>query len=380
MSRLLRRTKRFLTVLIWGGTLTFNAHAQQAETIDYTGVLTKFDTSFDGIGPKVYLLPHPPTQRELIDSAFLKKEAIGLNALSALHKMFFMTGLKGNVKQLGSWSELSKHTGPKQSAEGWLIQEIERVTPLGNPSYLADLQNLLACEYARIGLNEIALPLFETALATKLGIKQMTQAASIRFNLASLYAYQQQWSLAEPLFAANYQLLRQYGSTLEQLDAQMYLAYARAAQGHYEESEQTLITTILPGFKRLNNQVGRMQGLMTLASIYRLQKRYPEVQWFLLQAKEIAEQQKFNTHLADIIFHMAEAKNLSGNKQVAINEYLIAQELAEKNEWLAMQLAIQDALGDIYHLSGKYEDAARALYRYDALLDLILAEDYLIAP
>lgn len=374
---------RYIKSVFVGILLVFpylNVNAQQMETVDYTGAITKFDTQFDGIGPRVYLLPHPPSQHDLIDSAFLRKEAIGLDPHSALVKMFFLTNLKATTQVLGPWSALPKHTGPKQSAEGWLIQEMDRVKPLQNTNYLADLQNLLACEYARIGLTELAIPLFEAAINTKSELKLHTQVADVRFNMASMFAFQQNWPQAESLFAENYKVYRQHGNVQEQNYARMHLAYARAAIGQYKEAEKTLIEEVLPTFKRHDHATGRVQGFITLAAVYRLQKRYPEVQWFLLQAKEIAEQQKWQEQLADIIFHLAEAKNLSGNKQVAIHEYLMAQELAEKNQWLPMQLAIQDALGSIYHGSGNYEEAARALYRYDALLDQILAEDYLITP
>jgi hypothetical protein len=151
---------RYIKSVFVGILLVFpylNVNAQQMETVDYTGAITKFDTQFDGIGPRVYLLPHPPSQHDLIDSAFLRKEAIGLDPHSALVKMFFLTNLKATTQVLGPWSALPKHTGPKQSAEGWLIQEMDRVKPLQNTNYLADLQNLLACEYARIGLTELAI-------------------------------------------------------------------------------------------------------------------------------------------------------------------------------------------------------------------------------
>jgi len=357
-----------------------SALAQQTILTDYTGSITKFDPEFDGIGPKVYLLPHPPSKEALIDSAFLKKESVGLNAQDALLKMYFLSGLKGTTSSLGSWTSLPKLVGKLQSTEGWLLQEIERVIPLQLPGYLADLQNLLASEYARLGLVELASPLFETAWDTKQSLKQYGAAANIRFNLASMYAYNGLWTIAEKHFLQNYQATRQHGNATEQNFAKMHLAYSRAVQGKYEEAEQSLISEVLPAFKRLNNDAGRIQGYITLASIYRLQNRFPEVQWFLLQAKEIVDQKRLTDQLPDILFHLADAKRLSGNQTVAINEYLWAHELAEKKHLVAMQFAIQDALGSIYHASGNYEEAARALYRYDALLDQLLSEDYLVAP
>src|SRR5690606_28576171 len=147
------------------------------------------------------------------------------------------------------------------------------------------------------------------------------------------------------------------------------LALVKAKQGNYLDAENDLIRTVIPMVRRSRNSTGHVNALIVLAEVYRLQERYPEAQWFLVQAKQIALEGNLDALMPEIIFSLAENKKIAGNPRVAIQEYEEANDLAREyaDRLFGMQLAIQDALGDLYHQAGNYEQAATALSQYDSL-------------
>lgn len=345
---------------------------------DFSGWIKKYDPKFDGIGPPVYFLPPPPTEEELMSRELENRPPETIAIPRMLSKAAILNGLRPTGNK---GTDPARFSGDAQSREGWLLMESERLTELGKMDELADIHHLLACEYFRVGATEDAFAFFEKALANKIALKKEADVLAIQYNLGALYEYIDDLTCAMGLYEQIYRDAIRRSNRLQQADALMRIALVKAKNGHHYEAEQELIRTVIPMYKQIRNEagdIGRIVSYQTLADVYRLQDRYPEAQWFLLQSKDIIEEKGLSYYLPDIIFALAEVKKSSGNTVVAIEEYRLADRLVNSrgSNSLVMRLAIQDALGSIYHQSGQLKEALEALSRYDYLKEQLLSIDF----
>src|SRR5690554_2220242 len=338
---------------------------------------TTYDRDFDGIGPRVYHLPPPPSDAELLSRQIESKLAETI----ALPRMLSKATTLNDLRNVGnSTLNVDLLAGDKQSAEGWLLMEIDRLSQWGDWDQIGDLYLLLGREYFRIGATEQAHANLEKALSAKLAVNNYQDVMQIRNSLALMYEYDNDLRCAQDLYTNLVHETRQRNNRLLQARAQMRLAFLKAKQGHFYEAEQDLIRTVEPMYRQMRSRsgdLGRIFTYRTLADVYRLQNRHPEAQWFLLQAKEIIDNKNLQEFLPLILFDLAEVKKSSGNTTVAINEYLLADELSgDQTDDLVLKLAIQDALGDIYHGHGQFKEALEALNRFDTLKAKLMSLDF----
>ncbi len=358
---------------------TFVAAQTQGSTIqDFSGYIKKYDPNFNGIGPPVYFLPPPPTAEELLMLELKNRvhETLGISKL--LHKTHTIAEFKGTGNR-GTNPEA--YTGLLQSKEAWLLQESERLSSIGKLDELADVYHLLGLEYFKIGAIEDAMAFFEKALTGKLAVKKEEDALVIQHNIASVYEYMDDMTCAWNHYDLVFRAAMRKNNRLLEGQLRTKKALLTAKRGNYHEAEQELIRVIIPLFRQIraeDGDIGRIKAYQTLAEVYMLQKRHPEAQWFLLQGKEIIEQKGLQYYMPDILFALAEVKKSSGNTSIAIKEYLLADELIHQrgNDSLVMRLAIQEALGVIYHESGQLKEALEALNRYDYLKQQLISLDF----
>lgn len=360
------------------GQTAFGQASVDTET-DFSGWIKKYDPKFDGIGPPVYFLPPPPTEEELMSRELENRPPETIAIPRMLSKAAILNGLKPTGNK--GTTDPTRFSGDAQSREGWLLMEDERLTELGKMDELADIHHLLACEYFRVGATEDAFAFFEKALTTKIALKKEADILAIQYNLGALYEYIDDLTCAMGLYEQIYRDAIRRSNRLQQADALMRIALVKAKNGHHYEAEQELIRTVIPMYRQIRNEagdIGRIVSYQTLADVYRLQDRYPEAQWFLLQSRDIVEEKGLSYYLPDIIFALAEVKKSSGNTLVAIEEYRLADQLVNNrgSNSLVMRLAIQDALGSIYHQSGQLKEALEALSRYDYLKEQLLSIDF----
>jgi len=353
--------------LLWG--MPFNLTAQ--ETVDFSGYISKYDSTFSGVGPEVYFLPPPKSEEELLDDRYAEKEVDSAMVEEFVDRMHYYHRLKmtGDDAVLAKYLPIAK--AQAASVEGTLLNEIERFQKLGSINLVGDLQNRLAMEYLAIGAHDYAVEFFEKAMGTKQEANRIGDRNAIGHNLAVTYEYLGQLAKAQAIREELYDRAIKAHDSNQQAYAMMELAIIKAKQGATDEAERDIIRKVVPLFRRTRNDPGRIAAYNTLATVYFLQKKYPEAQWFLLQAKTIADREGIVDQLPEIIFGLAEVKKQSGNSSVAIEEYKVADGLARKDNLLGMQLAIQDALGDLYHEAGNYQEAAIALRKYDALKNML---------
>lgn len=342
---------------------------QSVGEVDFSGTIGKYDTSFDGVGPRVYFLPPPATKEEQISDRYEAKIAESEVVREYLDNLKYTIRLNdvGNIN--GTLAQMESQLDDKTSMEGLVLKEIAKQTARNNVDMVANLENYLAKEYLSIGNVKEAIIFFETALYAKSSLGKREDVDLLTHNLAIGYEYLQNLGRAEALHRELHGRAVAARNNAQQAQSLANLALIKAKRGNYQEAEHDLIRTVIPMVRRANNSRGQVAALITLAEVYNLQNRYPEAQWFLVQAKQIALQQGFDTVMPEIIFNLAENKKEAGNPRVAIQEYEEADDLVkdQSDRLFGMQLAIQDALGDLYHQSGNYEQAATALSRYDAL-------------
>ena len=346
-----------------------DGYAQQH--VDFSGVVSKYDSTFAGIGPVVYFLPPPKTEEELLDDRYAEKEIDSAVVEEYVNRMkyYHRLNLTGDGRVLAKYMPVAE--AQQSSIEGKLLMQIGGMGIPNQPGLQADVENRLAMEYVAVGACDFAVEFFEKAMEDKQALGNQSDWEAIAHNLAVTYEYLGQLDKARALRQELYNRSVKNGSQTEQAEALMELALVKAKMGASSEAEQDIIRKVVPLFRRARNESGRASAYRMLADIYFLQQKYPEAQWFLVQAKTIVDKEGITDQLPEIIFNLAETKKHSGNPQVAIEEYKMADDLAKKDHIMGMQLAIQDALGSLYHEAGDYDGAALALNRYDRLKNML---------
>ncbi|WP_143053758.1 tetratricopeptide repeat protein [Parapedobacter koreensis] len=364
----LLRYAAYLCFCLWS--IPSGVIAQQQ--IDFSGHIVKYDSTFAGIGPKVYVLPPPKTAEELLDDRYAEKEIDSAVVVEYVSRMKYYHRLE----MTGNGSISAKKYMPltdtqTASIEGKLLLEADQAAQYENVGLLADIENRLAMEYIAAGAVDLAIEFFEKAMKAKEEQGSMGDWEIVVHNLAVTYESLAQLDKAFVLYQQLYDRAVKTRNNSRQAQAMMELALIKAKRGFSSEAEQDIIRKVVPLFRRARNEAGRASAYRTLADIYTLQHKYPEAQWFLVQAKSIVDRDGIAEQLPEIIFNLAETKKNSGNPRVAIEEYKIADDLARKDHIMGMQLAIQDALGNLYHQAGDYSGAALALNRYDMLKNML---------
>src|SRR5690606_3326619 len=134
---------------------SFSLFAQQ--NVDFTGRIAKFDTTFSGIGPKVYFLPPPKSAEELLDDRYAEKEVDSALVEEYVDRMRYYHRLKVTGERTVMEKYLPVTVSLASSIEGRLLTEIERAERKGNTDMVADLQNRLGMEYLAVGACDYAL-------------------------------------------------------------------------------------------------------------------------------------------------------------------------------------------------------------------------------
>ncbi|WP_257668876.1 tetratricopeptide repeat protein [Parapedobacter tibetensis] len=338
---------------------------------DFSGYIAKYDSTFSGIGPEVYFLPPPKSEEELLDDRYAEKEIDSVLVDEYIDRMkyYHRLSMTGNTLAIAKYLPLT--IAQTESVEGRLLVEIDRAERQGSVDLVADLENRLGMEYLAAGAFDFALEFFKKAMEIKQRNNHALDREIIAHNLAVTYESLGQLDKALGLRQELHDQAMKSRNNNQQAYTMMELAAIKAKQGFAFEAERDIIRKVVPLFRRAKNEAGRATAYRTLANIYALQHKYPEAQWFLVQAKTIADKEGIVDQMPEIIFNLAETKKQSGNPRVAIEEYIVADGLARKDNMIGMQLAIQDALGDLYHQAGNYDEAAAALSRYDTLKNML---------
>src|SRR5690606_38529701 len=235
-------------------------------SVDFSGYISKYDSTFSGIGPEVYFLPPPKSAEELLDDRYAEKEIDSALVEAYVDRMHYYHRLKmtGDNAVLAKYLPFAETQAA--SVEGKLLMEIERFEKLGSINLVGDLQNRLAMEYLAIGADAYAIEFFEKAMDTKQRANRMADRDAIGHNLAVTYEYLGQLTEAHTLRDALYERAVETRNADQQGYAMMELAVVKAKQGTAAEAERDIIRKVVPLFRRTRNDEGRIAAYNTLAT------------------------------------------------------------------------------------------------------------------
>lgn len=325
----------------------------------------KYNESFEGIGPKVYILPPPKTEEEILTEKYAIKKQNQHQIDSLLVNLNLKRELKRiNSRSPGSSSRDSLATGQEEAR---LIALINYYKKEGNESYISDGQNNLAIFYFISGEYEKAAALFLESLRIKKQLGLMEDQFIISTNLALLEA-----ELGNKINAiALYDQLLEDAKKAKNLNNQAlsYLAMAKleAKSGDFIAAHNLIIKKSVPLLHKSKNYSGVVIALNELASFKEMQESDIEAKWLYLQAIDVAQKNKNERGLAISFFNLAQLKNRIGDDSLAISDYLTSKELAVKNNMEDLLVEIEDGLGDAYLKLNDYKAAALALIEYQSL-------------
>lgn len=339
---------------------TLNPAWSQQKTLDPSGYILKYDTSFNAIGPHVYVLPAPRTKEEEIRDNYVE---------IAKFQDSISQGLRYQ-RLLAAWKSTSNHVEllqlltplPKNTSDWNTL--ISNYSEQQNPSIVYGLLN----EYAKMRiLNKETMQatgLLESALQQAMDQKNNPDIGIIQSNLSSLLLYNKDYIGAGAHEEAYYKLALQNKSIAEQANSLVKIALIQAYDKDFRSAENNIIRKAIPLYNKSKEYEGKTNAWITLAEIYQLQNKHTEAQWFLIQARDLAKNKNFTNNLAEIEYMLGLSKYIQRNLVISKNELNTAFELAQKENNKYLQLAIVEKIGLISIEQNKINDAEKQLKDY----------------
>ncbi|WP_077439109.1 tetratricopeptide repeat protein [Sphingobacterium sp. CZ-UAM] len=360
--RITRYRALLLSTLILTVGISGKVAAQQSPK-DYTGAIKKYDTTFKGIGPEVYFLPPPKTENEIIEDNYTDKKGFSKEIARQLLFQRLLLQLK-STNNMGHFQYLMSPVPANTSAWNTVIDNQRKAEnwiagyALANEAGLFSIKNNDSSSASKF--------LYEAlSLANRTDNKD--DIATINLNLSNFQLYHGDFDKAEENAQKYHTYATVSKSYVEQANAWLLLAMARAGQGNFKAAENNIIRSAIPLFNKAKAYEGKIFAWEMLAEIYFKQNKYTEAQWFLLQARDLANAKNLSGELAEIEYLLAASKQKDGNYKVAVKEFIQAAELASNENNKQLSLAILDKLGEVYLTLKDYPSADQTYKAYTQL-------------
>jgi len=335
------------------------AVAQNAEK-DYTGAIKKYDASFKGIGPEVYFLPPPKTANEILTENYAEKKSFSKEIARQLLLQRLLLQLR-STNNLGHFNYLMNPM--PATANAW-NDAIEGQKKVENWTAGYALANEAALFSIKNNDSSNASAFLYQALSLANRTDNRDDIATINLNISNFQLYSGDFERAEESAQNYHTYVMKSKSYVEQANVWLLIAMARAGQGKYKTAENNIIRSAIPLFNKAKAYEGKIFAWEMLAEIYFNQHKYTEAQWFLLQARDLANAKKLRSELAEIEYLLASSKQKDGNFKVAIKEFVQAAELAADENNKQLSLAILDKLGEVYLVLKDYPSADQTYKAY----------------
>lgn len=290
----------------------------------------KYNKEFAGIGPEVYILPPPKTEKERLQDQYSEKKKDQGQLVQVLNQM----RLSGRLKQLSPTDSLSASKNQLGTAK-LLAGDVEGARTI--------FKELLYKFQLRDDLYNQQSVLQNLAL---------TEEQSGNY-LASLDYYETLISLAKK--AKNIQNEGLISLSIATIESKL---------GNYSAAHNLVLKRSFPLLRKFKYFPDVVNALNTLAAIKESEEKLIEAKWIYLQAIDVATIHKDERGLAVSLYNLAELKTMIGDASLAIADYKRARDLASRNKMNALLVEIEDGLGDAYLDSGDYKEAALALNSY----------------
>jgi len=345
-----------LLLYIFTSISSFGQSANQ-KSLDPNGFVNKYDTNFNGIGPKVYILPLPRTlKEEMIDTY---KEIVDFqdSIINSLKHQRLLSYFQKTTNQHKINSIVpDSSTVSEETAKQYIEQN--------NHPIVYALYNGFALDYLEQHQNVKALEALRIALSHAQSSNNQDDIAIIQSNIASAYLLTGKLEEAGPLENAYFVHAQKNKELADQASSQTRIALIEAYKKNYKAAENTIIRKAIPLFNNSKFYAGKIEAWMILAEIYRSQNKHTEAQWFLIQARDLAKKQELHDNLAMIEYMLGSSKMIQNNFKVAKNELELAWNLATDGSNKHLQMAIAEQLGRANVNLGDYDAAKDYLERY----------------
>lgn len=353
---------QLLTALAITVGISGKVNAQQVLK-DYTGAIKKYDTSFRGVGPEVYFLPPPKTENEIIIDNYSDKKGFSREIARQLLFQRLLLQLK-STNNMGHFQYLINPVPVDATAWNNIIENQKK-----SENWIAGyaLANEAALFAIKNNDSSNASKFLYDALLLANRTDNKDDIATINLNLSNFQLYHGDFAKAEESAQKYHSHATVSKSYLEQANAWLLIAMARAGQGNFKAAENNIIRSAIPLFNKSKAYEGKIFAWEMLAEIYFKQNKYTQAQWFLLQARDLANAKKLSGELAEIEYLLAASKQKDGNYKVAIKEFIQAAELASNENNKQLSLAILDKLGEVYLALEDYPSADQTYKAYTQL-------------
>lgn len=332
-----------------------------------------FNPDFDGIGPKVYIVPPPKSEAELLTEKYvIKKES-----QYQIDSLLFNINLEKGLRRFNTTVPSFLVKEGSVSEETQILAIIDYYKKENNEYFLSNWQNNLAVHYFLLGMRDKAVDLFYKSLDIKNRLGTTEEQFVVLNNLALSELENGSYHTAVALYEELAEKAKKAKDIDHQALSHLALAKLEAKSGNYTSAHNIVIKKSIPLFQRIKNYHEVVRALNELASFKEMETNYTEAKWIYLQAASLAEKYDDENGKAISFFNLAQLKNKLGDNNLAISDYLTAKELAIKNNMDDLLVEIHDGLGDAYLKSNDYKAAAVALNEYHFLKDNLLNQHLL---
>lgn len=332
----------------------------QQKTLDPSGYLLKYDTQFEGIGPKVYVLPPPRSKAEEIKDNYMEIVNFQDSITQALQYLRLLENWKPTTNDATILQLLSP--APQNTAEWNML--IASYSDQKNHAIASGLLN----EYAKVRVlhkeTSQAVGLLESALQEATAQQNVQNIGIIQSNLSTLLLFNKDYIEAGRYEEAYYKQAIVDKSIVDQANSIVKIALIKAYDKDYNAAENNIIRKAIPLFNKAKAYEGKTIAWLTLAEIYQMQNKHTQAQWFLIQARDLASSKNLSNNLAEMEYMLAFSKYIQQNIAVAKKELHMALELSKKEDNKFLQLAIVEKLGRINLQENNMEEAEKQLQDY----------------
>ncbi|MFD2743461.1 MULTISPECIES: tetratricopeptide repeat protein [Sphingobacterium] len=352
--------KHIQKLVVTVGSLGILCGAQAQSAKPATDSNPKYNPTFDGIGPKVYFLPPPRTESEILIDEYAEKRTFQDSIERAMQFEDLLTEFRFTSKR---YLVQQYYATLPSTTEEW-NKAINQETSLGNTALAAALMN----EYAWLSLNQHYVPQTVGLLigAVELNHTGMLESdfSDLQRNLADVYLYNHNYREAASLQERLLAKLDRRSSIVDQAHAYTKIALVQAYLKDYKLAENSIIRKAIPLYNRAKDRQSKVLAWQLLAAIYQMHDKHTEAQWFLIQARDLAASSNFRRELGKIEYMLASSKLAQKNYKVALAEFARAEKLAIEEQDPLLQLAIHDKKGEAHIALSQFKEAKEELTQY----------------
>jgi len=342
--------------------IVFMALESKAQTDENHSL--KYNKEFSGTGPKVYILPPPKTEKELLQDQYTDKKTEQTDLLQLFQKLELSSRLK---KIDNGLIPHNLQDSSRMNREAQLVAIINYYKQRSLVDSVLAWQNHLGV--FKVLNNEIdeARNLFKDVLY-KYQLSENSKNEEILLkNLAILEEQSGNYIASLTYYDKLIVLAKDKKNMKDEGLINLSIALIEAKLGNYSAAHNLVIKRSFPLLQKTKYYPDVVTALNTLASIKESEQKFIEAKWIYLQAIDVATIHKDEKGLATSLYNLAKLKTHIGDDNLAIVDYKSAKDLASKNNMAGLLIEIEDGLGDAYLSSGDYKGAILALNSYNIL-------------